>query len=788
MHGARLANATGMTLAEPGRGLTSAPLMNEASAPPAGPSRLRRFLLALSSPWTSLALLTVVFIHQAVGSALFPVRQLFEVNEMEWFNHWPSFALWLLICVCLVTASVLRVPRTWRHAGAHITHLGVVLLVFTCALYFGGKVEGEAILVRAYVGVETDQGAARLLPSPGASAELGDGSAKVTAIMPRWTILSPDGKSQQAWAAMVEVTLPGAEPFTATLIEGRPELTQFTLEGRRPASWLAEVGTVTAADGRVQALGPDGKPLIAAEAKAGAKVTEGERALEITGVTPDFPLLADGFQGRNGTMVAWTLKTPGGQQSGSSIVGEPALTRFQRARLKQAPDARLKRVALEPAPWHLGYHKDRPALWVRRSDAAALSDPLKPMRGMSASDVVALPIHGLPRYHDHGRHVAGQPRPPWWRRVFGGEGGSETPLDLPIGAVNGTSFTVTGYAPYASLVSEWQEDAAAPFNPLLDLRFVSDADGAQSMDRVVGLATDASVLEDTPLCWVHVPEQAAYDAAVARLRAQFPAGEKVTEDAHLAGRARIAFLNGPERGIVLWVGLPGRELQSFPIAPGQEVKVPFFSDTVRITLRQVLQKPRKVSRPVPVPKELRQRASSVGDTQSWIEVAARSADGQVVSTWVPYTLYPHLPRSLASGDGSLSMYAPRPVTITVPGAGSFELQYGKEPLPLPGDLWMTGFDVPRRPGSDDPSEFFCTVAYADAGSATPLGSATIHMNHPLEWRDTFFFQASWDPETQALTVLGVGNRPAGWAMLAASLIIALGMAWSGAAAALRRNP
>ena len=107
---------------------------------------------------------------------------------------------------------------------------------------------------------------------------------------------------------------------------------------------------------------------------------------------------------------------------------------------------------------------------------------------------------------------------------------------------------------------------------------------------------------------------------------------------------------------------------------------------------------------------------------------------------------------------------------------------------MPGDMWMTGFDVPRRPGSDDPSEFFCTVAYADVGSAAPLGSAIIHMNHPLEWRDTFFFQASWDPQSQALTVLGVGNRPAGWAMLTASIIIALGMAWSGVVAAvLRRN-
>ena len=158
---------------------------------------------------------------------------------------------------------------------------------------------------------------------------------------------------------------------------------------------------------------------------------------------------------------------------------------------------------------------------------------------------------------------------------------------------------------------------------------------------------------------------------------------------------------------------------------------------------------------------------------------------------MPYTPFPHLPRELGN-DGALGMYAPRPVMIEVPGAGRFELCYGKEPLPLPGDIWMTGFEVPRRPGSNSPSEFFCHVGYGNgnggnSGQSDKAGdvqTATIHMNHPLAWEDTFFFQASWDPQSQALTVLGVGNRPAGTAMLLAAIMLALGMAISGAMAAL----
>jgi hypothetical protein len=99
---------------------------------------------------------------------------------------------------------------------------------------------------------------------------------------------------------------------------------------------------------------------------------------------------------------------------------------------------------------------------------------------------------------------------------------------------------------------------------------------------------------------------------------------------------------------------------------------------------------------------------------------------------------------------------------------------------MPGSIWMTGFDVPRRPGSDDPSEFFCFVGYGDLSAPQ---TAKIHMNHPLEWKDTFFFQASWDPQAQALTILGVGNRPAGYPMLFASIILAIGIAFSGIMAA-----
>jgi hypothetical protein len=754
--------------------------------PAASPGAIRRWLVRLSSPWMSLALLGVVFVHQAVGSAGFVIRQAFEVNEMEWFNGVVSLVLWSLICVCLATASVVRIPWRWSRAGAHLTHLGVIAVVATSTIYFACKVEGEALLLRHYVDVRSEAGDCRLLPNPGYLQTMGGAAAKVEAILPHWTILSPEGKSQQAWAIMVTVQFPDGKPFSATLIEDRPDLTQYTLQGRQPTSWLPEYRSVVARDGRLVAVEAGGAEVLATELRVKARTVEktaaGERSLEITNITPDFQLISEEFKGQTGTMVEWTLKTPTGQESGSAVVDKPTLTRFQRARVKQVPDARLKSIALSPAPCAVAYHQNLPALWVRKPTQEA-ADPQAPIRPLDAGRVIHTALPKLPRYHDHGGHVGG------------------APLAIPAGTVDGVAFTVTGFAPYADLVSEWVEDPAVPLHPILDLSFSSSA-SAQGLNKVLAVTDDASVIDDTPLCWLRAADAAQLGALTARLAAQFPHVDHeqavLDESKDEAARTRIVFISGPDGALTLWLGQPGRNLASFPIAPGKEVSARMWNDTIRIRLNAQVEHPRKYTRPVPVPEDQRESRSSVGSFKSWIEVTAtladrgpdgrRDAGAQHWSTWVPYTPFPHLPTSIGDGEGTLTAYAPRPAQLAVPGAGSFELEYGRELLELPGELWMTGFDVPRRPGSDDPSEYFCGLAFGDVGApAAAAQRATIHMNYPLAWRDLFFFQAGWDPPFQALTVLGVGNRPAGAWLLAASILLAVGMAWSGVCAAMRKD-
>ena len=766
---------------------------------------LRRVARAISSPWVSISLLVIVFLHQAIGSAMYPIRQAFEVNEMEWFNGPGSLILWGALCTCLITASMVRVPWTLRKIGTHISHAGVVSMVITCTIYFGWKQEGDALLVRHYVKIEAEGGACRLLPNPGYSAPLGAGTATVQSIMPQWAILSQDGKSQQAWAILVDIELPDAPKFTATLIENRPDLTQYTLSGRRPDSFLPEYPRVLANDGKLVAVTADGKEVLATEVKKGALTSEaiagGERSLEITNLTVDFPLLAEGFQGQNGTMIEWTLKTPAGQQSGSSIVGQPTLTRFKRARVKSSPDARLKAVALEAAPWTLAYHSDRPALWIRRDDSALARDPLVPMRSMDPQSVTALPIRDLPRYFEQGQYFVDHPQaiPPrntyvdpdfLWRLsawVFSPfTDPKPKALDLPLGTVNDVSFKVTAFAPYAQLTTRWKDVADAPQDLRMDLLITSGVDG-KGFSRLIPPGSVASI-EEQALTWVHRDDQESYDALLASLKARFPTGDPNKETTpEEAAETRLVLVtskvlsppDSDDKKVMVLVAQPNVGVREFLLAKGQVARFDLFGDQVAIRLNGLLTNPRQVTEPEVVPAETRQSRMQVRDSLALIQVTATSTQG-VTSVWVPNTPYPHLPRTL-NNDGSLGSYAARPVWIDVPGAGRFELCYGKEPLQMPGPVWMTGFDVPRQPGSNAPTEYYCHVGYGD--QAAPQ-TAMIHMNHPLAWQNTFFFQASWDPQSQALTVLGVGNRPAGDAMLWAAILLALGIAISGAMAAL----
>ena len=753
-----------------------------------GNGALKRWALRLSSPWLALTLLGLVFVHQAVGSAGFLLRQSFELSEMAWFNGPLSIALWSLLCVCQMLASAVRIPLCWSRAGAHLTHLSVVLLTASTIVYFAGKVEGEALLLRSYIEVRTASGSVKLLPDPGAKVQLGETTASVDMLMPRWTVRtgeSADEQPQQVWAAMVKITFKDAAPFTATLLEGHPELTQYTMEGRTPKSWLPAFSNVVAHDNTIHVVTANGDVILQTPIAVGAKSRADGRALEITGITPDWPLLAEGFTGRKGTLVAWTLRDAsavgGGMESGNSIIGEPTLTRFMQARVRSVPDARLLGIALVPAPTAVAYRVDRPALWVR----PAGSDSASPLRSAGTP----LPINGLPRYHDRGTHV-GEAKSLWQlvlRAVMPWTHVGEAPLAIPLGELNGIRYAVTGYAPYSNLETVLSDDPRAAVNPTLELAVTSN-DSGQHFTIPLRVNSSVEALDDTPLLWLKATDAATVTTITKRLQERFPAvtAEQQTLNDEEAAQTRLVVVESPDKQLTLWLGEHGRTLVSKPLTLGTPVQLRWSNDQLQIEARRILERPLSATMPVAVPTTERRSRSAVGDFKSFIQVtASTAADPAGISTWLPYTPFPQLPP--LTSDGTLGSLAPRPITLAIPGAESVELEFSREPFALPGDVWMTGFRVPRRPGSADPAEFYCDVAYADRDGASAVKTGTLHMNNPLPWNGWFLFQSQWDPPYEALSVVGVGNRPAGLWMLASAILLAIGMAWSGIAAANRRS-
>src|SRR5262249_15445978 len=106
----------------------------------------RRLLDAVSSIWTGIALLTLIIAYSAVGSAIPPLRQYFELSERAYFNHTIFVALIALFCIVLIIATVRRIRFNLVNAGVLTVHTGLLLLAGGSILYFGRKIEGDVWL------------------------------------------------------------------------------------------------------------------------------------------------------------------------------------------------------------------------------------------------------------------------------------------------------------------------------------------------------------------------------------------------------------------------------------------------------------------------------------------------------------------------------------------------------------------------------------------------------------------------------------------------------------------
>lgn len=244
---------------------------------------LRALLDLFSSVKFGIALLAILFVYMAIGSAglLYPIHpnllhpdawvhaqirqwRPFEMTEFEWFHWWPFDVMVVLICANIAVTTVRRIPFRPVNYGVWMIHTGILILSVGSFIYFGTKVEGDTPVLRRLVvaslaegdaageAVETAVLANGAAPSPGTGRSVlsavpsnratfatpqGTYGLEVVDVDPEWELLSGDDAGERAYSVSVMVESPTGDRFIRQVIAGHPEYTEdlvFTQDPEQP--------------------------------------------------------------------------------------------------------------------------------------------------------------------------------------------------------------------------------------------------------------------------------------------------------------------------------------------------------------------------------------------------------------------------------------------------------------------------------------------------------------------------------------------------------------------------
>jgi len=166
----------------------------------------------------------------------------FELTEFEWFHWWPFDLLLLLLATNLAITTVRRIPFKPVNFGVWTIHSGILILLAGSWIYFGTKVEGDALVARRRLvaevlttapnGTTTVAHRSEVVVSPGQKLSIGDGDRRyqleVQSIDPEWSMQSDEFKGTLAYAVNVLVRrdAPDSTSFMRQLLAGHPEHTE----------------------------------------------------------------------------------------------------------------------------------------------------------------------------------------------------------------------------------------------------------------------------------------------------------------------------------------------------------------------------------------------------------------------------------------------------------------------------------------------------------------------------------------------------------------------------------
>lgn len=703
---------------------------------------------ALSSLWTSIFLLVLVVVYCAVGSAIPPVRQYFEMSEAAYFRHWFFGLMVLLLCVAAIVATARRVRFSLVNGGVIIVHTGLVLLAGGAFQYFGRKVEGSVLLEAPKVKVLSK---ARLNSAGLPGAEVG-------------SFVAADGKSWETNMPMAG----GAYKFDVTRVRHDGMTTAADVELNVTWGSPPQMKTVSLRQDQASARFVDLNEHILLALRSATTTSEFHdsetMSLFVTarGKTSSFPL--------HGLPTYSERFMPAGNdvyyKGGGNVRSErttpiPWLDNFrlpipvtggsddsQGAPYRIEVDGYLPYAELdfELVP---GGSEFNPAVVAD----LVIDGATRPIALFGARP--SLSIDGDPnRATVEFRWLEdSQPSEAWSEPITGSHvlivEVKDPPIRKMLDVRPGQQYEIEGTDYRLSI------DSIFPTWPLMTPGF----EGARSPVMQVGVQGGGkryqrTVIERYPQLSQDIDEQGT------RHR-EGPYDPNLVLTYKNCTIHNFLIAAGPELSPLLIHTAPGGSRKLMPLAAQQTIDA---GGGTTLRFRSLIEKPDDAVRPAVIPPMHRQR--QLGRQTSMVRVHVTSADGSVDKRmWLPF--------SSESGPNA------RPGgSVLIPDFGIVDFVYSPLVRQLPGNITLEQMVVEFNPGRRPPPRDWISYVRMEPSSGGELMTGRVFLNNTLNFGDWTLFQSSAAQDHESFTVLGVGNRLGIVPMTLGCVLITVGLLYA----------
>jgi hypothetical protein len=713
-------------------------------------------------------MMVLLLLYAWVGSAGVPawsrggftfwfVRQEFEKTEMEWFNWWPFHLLLILLAVSLVLVTVRRIKLNMPNLGVWMVHVGILILMLGCVMYFGQKIEGDMAVYRRQAVINVPGGSATLILRPGEQTVVrGDDrsySIRVANLNPDYELLTGADRGKKTYAAQLMFTPVGAteqrRPFIRQLLVGYPEYTEDVVPG----------------EGR--AVKVIGRPLVDESVSA-----------ELAHVpTTTIHLVSD--------------RALYARLQGAEEWAEMPLRGLPRYREHGSPSTDVLTASGMPAPPLPLLDLERP--WKSGHEALPAGTRVRVTGYLPFARLIDRWAPGGSRFAPYVRFAASVPA---------AEGATTFQQEL-LATVPGRSRSKIGedslptsfkWVETEEQLARWLEPGEPQLRVSIPERGISRAiplASAQEAPVAVGGYT-VQLLELYP-SWTLA--RTGELVSMALVRVEGPSGgfrravvyprAELTQDLDDSGARHQGLIDDsinveleslPESGLMI-IGGPvglhvllvnrGGEVMHEPAELGRPVT--FLDGQLTVTVEQLSETARFTQQPILIPE--RERDLKAGSFYSIIRAEVSNGEWRE-SVWIPYSHYSH--------PSVLGFHTP---AATLPDGRRLELLYSRERYQLDHAVVLEEFQLETYPGRQRERDYISLVRFLDDGEYTE--TQEVRSNQPSEHDGWWFFQATWDPPRPRMghagmnyTGLGVGNRHGVLVMLLGSALTVIGTVYA----------